>query len=36
MNNIIQFRTANSARRLAFGARCAAQLLFFTGVPYQS
>jgi hypothetical protein len=35
MNNIIQFRTANSARRLPSGDRRAAQILFFTGVRYQ-
>ena len=35
MNNVIQFRPANSARRTASGDRGAAQILFFTGVRYQ-
>jgi hypothetical protein len=35
MNNIIQFRLASSARRVASGDRGAAQILFFTGVRYQ-
>jgi hypothetical protein len=35
MNNIIQFRTTNGARRVASGDRGAAQILFFTGVRYQ-
>jgi hypothetical protein len=35
MNNIIQFRLANSARRVASGDRGVAQILFFTGVRYQ-
>jgi hypothetical protein len=35
MSNIIQFRLANSARRVAPGDRGGAQILFFTGVRYQ-
>ena len=35
MNNVIQFRPANSPRRIASGDRGAAQILFFTGVRYQ-
>jgi hypothetical protein len=35
MNNVIQFRPANSARRVASGDRGAVQILFFTGVRYQ-
>jgi hypothetical protein len=35
MNNIIQFRLATSARRVASADRGAAQILFFTGVRYQ-
>ena len=35
MNNIIHFRPANSPRRMASNGRCAAQILFFTGVRYQ-
>ena len=35
MNNVIQFRPAISARRVASGERGAAQILFFTGVRYQ-
>ena len=35
MNNVIQFRLANGARRGASRDRGAAQILFFTGVRYQ-
>ena len=35
MNNVIQFRPANSPRRMASGDRNTAQILFFTGVRYQ-
>ncbi len=35
MNNVIQFRLADSPRRMVLGDRGAAQILFFTGVRYQ-